>query len=189
MKTCRDIQLELAGFLDGDLRPEETAGIAAHLARCAECAGELEREQALRQSLGSAPPVRCPATVTTAILKAVAADSPKSAAPVRPPFRRRALAPAGVGIALAACLVALVTTRTPDVDPVHTPEATAIRSEPGPERVRQARRDLAWTLNLAARVIDHNEKETVKDVFGRKIPAAITGSLRSAAEASQGGKG
>ncbi|MGD9549100.1 MAG: anti-sigma factor [Candidatus Krumholzibacteriia bacterium] len=189
MKTCRDIQLELAGFLDGDLRPEETAGIAAHLARCAECTGELEREQALRRSLGTAPPVRCPATLTTAILKAVAAESPESAAPVQPRFRRRALAPVGVGVALAACLVAMVATRTPDLDPAPTPGAAALRSEPGPERIRQARRDLAWTLDLAARVIDHNEKETVKDVFGRKIPAAITGSLRSAAEASQGGKG
>ncbi len=189
MTACRDIQLELAGFLDGDLGPEEAAGIAAHLSRCAECAAELVREQVLRSSLGTASPARCPSGVTTAILKAVAAEVPPAAVAVRPRFRRGALAPAGLGIALAACLVALVTTRTPEVSQVPAPEVQALRSEPGPEQVRQARRDLAWTLSLAARVIDHNEKETVKDVFGRKIPAAITGSLRSAAEASQGGKG
>ncbi|MDQ7819296.1 MAG: zf-HC2 domain-containing protein [Armatimonadota bacterium] len=45
----------LSGYLDGALSPEDAAGVAAHLAECAECRGILDDLQAVRSLLHAVP--------------------------------------------------------------------------------------------------------------------------------------
>jgi len=49
-----------------------------------------------------------------------------------------------------------------------------------PREVRAARRDLAWTLTVTGRVLDLTGKQVVGDIFGRKLPEALTTSLHQA---------
>lgn len=44
--TCDDVMSRLVAFIDGELPPRDTAVVEAHLAHCADCAGEWN---ALRQ--------------------------------------------------------------------------------------------------------------------------------------------
>ena len=187
MKTCALVQLQLAEFLDGDLGGAEAQAVTSHLATCPECTAELDREQRLRTVLGGMQPRRCPPGVTAKLLT-TARDRTRSS----PPGRSIAhLFPLGVTVALAASLVTMVLLKTPELPPPDFHRGTEISGQTQftPEEVTAARRDLVWTLALTARVIDHAEKKTVSEVFGRKLPAAITGSLRRATSASQGGKG
>ena len=49
MKNCRLIQSKFAGYVDGDLRPEERRLVQEHVGSCAECEGAFEE---LRSFLG-----------------------------------------------------------------------------------------------------------------------------------------
>lgn len=61
MKTaCEQVRERLSAWLDGELAPEERGRVAAHLADCGECRGELALLARLDGALGSleasAPP-------------------------------------------------------------------------------------------------------------------------------------
>ena len=52
-----------------------------------------------------------------------------------------------------------------------------------------ARRDAAWTLVLAARILERTEKNALSDVFGQRLPRAVAESLRSGPSTPEGGRG
>ncbi|MFO7610326.1 MAG: zf-HC2 domain-containing protein, partial [Candidatus Krumholzibacteriia bacterium] len=95
-ERCADLELELAGFAAGELEPALADRVARHLAACAACRSELERELRLREALGALPVAAAPA--------GLGALPPAGA---RTPFRFR-LAPSLGGLAAAAALVALL---------------------------------------------------------------------------------
>src|ERR687893_3110871 len=92
----------LAAYADGELPPETTSQIDAHLVGCARCRRDLAVHQAVRRRLGVEPPVAAPPALRERIAAAVAA-TPVVVAP--PPARRRLSA----GRRLLVMPVALVT--------------------------------------------------------------------------------
>lgn len=198
MNACRDIELLLAEFLDGDLPPQASQRVTAHLADCRPCAAELDREQRLRGILGQLPPVPCPAQVTDRLQTAIGRETGRLPAGGRPRPAARRYFQAGIAVSLAAALVVMIALRTPQVAPPRLaaegdgPAAGGRTSSPPmwtSEELLAARSDLQWTLALTAGVIERTHKATVSDIFGRTLPAAITGSLRSAVETAEGGRG
>ncbi len=84
---------------------------------------------------------------------------------------------------LAAMLAVLVFRPGPSHIP---PLANTAGSPVGSSRVytaadiKTARRDLAWTLTTTGRVLDRTSKEVIGEVFGRRLPHAISTSLHQA---------
>ncbi|MBE0566431.1 MAG: hypothetical protein IH621_10760 [Krumholzibacteria bacterium] len=52
-----------------------------------------------------------------------------------------------------------------------------------------ARRDAAWTLVLAARILERSERNALSDVFGQRLPRAVAESLGGPAPTPEGGQG
>ncbi len=50
-------------------------------------------------------------------------------------------------------------------------------SSPSRKELATATQDVKWTLALAGRIIQKNEQDTLLDIFGTKLPSAISGSL------------
>src|ERR671914_2899357 len=70
----------LAAYADGELPPETTSQIDAHLVGCARCRRDLAVHRALRRRLGVEPPLAAPPALRERIAAAVAA-TPVPASP------------------------------------------------------------------------------------------------------------
>ncbi len=176
---CPDIQLELTGFAAGDLDPDAADRVARHVAGCADCRAELARELRLREALAGLPRAGGPAAAWAA---GPAAPRRRARAAGRacpwPPARaggRRAPGGAAGGPARPA---ARPPRRRRHRDLVFTAD-----------QVATARRDAAWTLVLAARILERSEKSAVSDVFGQRLPRAVAESLRDDPSTPEGGQG
>ena len=51
MKNCRDVELLLAPYVDGEVAPEDRAAVDAHLDACGPCRGDLDVQRAARELL------------------------------------------------------------------------------------------------------------------------------------------
>jgi anti-sigma factor RsiW len=49
--NCDDIRPLIAGYLDGELTPDERARVEEHVGSCPDCARELREQQALKEEL------------------------------------------------------------------------------------------------------------------------------------------
>jgi predicted anti-sigma-YlaC factor YlaD len=49
--SCEEIRPLIAGYLDGELSPEDRARVEDHVAACDECARELDGQRALKEEL------------------------------------------------------------------------------------------------------------------------------------------
>lgn len=137
--TCHDVREQFSAWVDEALGPEERAGMAAHLAGCADCRRELERFRKTVALLHAVEPARAPAGFVDRV---VAAARPE-------PWPRRLLgrllaplpSPLPIGAAavlLVAVAAAYLVERTPDLQQAASPKASypiagraAQRSEPG----------------------------------------------------------
>ncbi len=169
---CPDIELELADFAAGDLAPAAADPVARHLAGCADCRGELERELRLRESLATLPLAAAPASL---------GRLPVPAAP-----RRFGLPLPGAAALVAAALLLALLGALPRLDGVPQPDSGPVYTA---DQVASARRDAAWTLVLAARILERSEKNALADVFGQRLPRAVAESLRSGPSTPEGGRG
>jgi anti-sigma factor RsiW len=101
--------IELLGaYADGELPPETTSQIDAHLVGCARCRRDLAVHQAVRRRLGVEPPLAAPPALRERIAAAIAATPvvvpPPSASRLAPPAWRR---PAAILIAVATVTAAV----------------------------------------------------------------------------------
>lgn len=172
-ERCADLELELTGFAAGELEPALADRVARHLAACAACRAELDRELRLRGALRTLPLAAAPAGLGAL---------PPAAA--RPP-RRLPLPPSLGGLAAAAVLVALLA-GLPGGRPAGPGETPAAFTA---DQVAAARRDAAWTLVLAARILERTERNALADVFGQRLPRAVAESLGGPAPTPEGGQG
>ena len=75
--TCREIRQQLSAYLDGELSPEESRSVRAHVASCPACRAELESLRRTIEAVKDLPPVAAPHDLKQRILETVnAADSP-----------------------------------------------------------------------------------------------------------------
>jgi predicted anti-sigma-YlaC factor YlaD len=95
---CLDVQAELEAYVDGELGPERSALLEAHLASCQTCQAELARLQAVAAALETWSLVMEPAQFTAQVM-----------ARVKPRFRIRwsdlLVSMVGAGLAVAAILL------------------------------------------------------------------------------------
>ena len=71
----------LAAYADGELPPETTSQIEAHLVGCARCRRDLAVHQTVRRRLGVEPPIAAPPALRERIAAAVAATPAPAPAP------------------------------------------------------------------------------------------------------------
>lgn len=185
---CLDIELQLTGYAAGELDRAETEAVRQHLAECASCRAELKRELRLRELMGSLPLRRRDLEV-------------EDLAPAarRRPLRgvaRRWLAPVA---ALAAVLaLVLLAGRFADTGPALSPApraAVGVESGSGSapawseQELQQAQDEVEYTLALTARLLRKGERSAVQNVFGDRLPRAITDSLRKSLSTNEGDQG
>ena len=95
---------------------------------------------------------------------------------------------------LAAVLVVAFLTSdlsSPPGSPVRSVETQAGTPAPNwtPAELEAAQSELAFSLALTARVIQKSERTAVHQVFGKKIPHVISGSIRKAINTNLGDQG
>lgn len=204
---CANCGPELAAWAAGELEPGLREAVAAHLADCPACRLELDRELALRATLGGLPDATCPGAVTDRVLGAIATEQART----RRTRRRLAAGGALVAATLAGALLLRPGDRidppaavaefeagrtgaagaaAPPLPTPHDPAAHAAAMKAAgytPEQVAAARRDLIRTVALAASVLDRTGRQTISDVFSERVPAAVAGSLRPLDDPTRGG--
>lgn len=157
-RDCNFFAGLLAEYASGSLPPEARRTVEVHLAGCAACRAELAREEELRAVLGSLPLVSCPPAV-----------SRLKSRPTRwSRFSRWYL---GGGLAAAVLMAGLF---VPGIrhssSPPQSPAYTAAE-------VDQARHDVLATIALTAEVLESSRLQTVHNIFSRRLPQAVAGSL------------
>jgi anti-sigma factor RsiW len=101
----------LGAYADGELPPETTSQIDAHLVGCVRCRRELAVHRAMRRRLGHEPPVAAPPALRERIAAAIAATPVPAPAPAHPRWMQWLRRPwALASMALALGLVAVSTT-------------------------------------------------------------------------------
>ncbi len=187
MTRCELATGLLTGYAAGELETLEAAIVAEHLAECAACRAELEREQRLRDLMTDLPDQRCPDHLTAAITAAVDADPlPRRRTPSR--IHTWTGTVAAASLVAAAVLLALVLPRsTPLLD-------TAALDDPEPiswtqDELNRARDEAQWALAFTAQVIDRAEKQTIVDVMRRLQKEAYAGFRERTPSTSPGGRG
>jgi len=182
MNDCTLYDIQLAAYAAGELSEPELGAVESHLARCAECRDELAREIDMRTMLAGLPQVPCPQRVSVAVYDTLARTQTET---MVGPWRRWSLGPALVAATLlAVLLVPTMWQKTSPPDPTvanvgaGTPQFTTAE-------IKQARREVIATLVLAADILDRSRDKTVVDVFGARLPRAISESLRPHATDAQ----
>lgn len=94
--THDEIKRSVSAYYDGELSPEETGEVSAHLAGCAECAKALAELKALSGGIKAAPPAP-PAALQARVLAAARAGE-----------KKRSRAPVALAAVFAAVILALM---------------------------------------------------------------------------------
>lgn len=185
---CTDVEVLLAEYAAGELSAAQAAAVSHHLDRCLACCAELAREQELRLTLESLPLVTCPKRATRALAADDGGDISGAQAPSNDLLGRngrlKSRWAAAAGLAAAAVLLLVLLPGNGDDLVIDSDGRTWQRTE-----LESARADLKWTLTLTVGVIDRTERNAMAEVFGRKLPQTITGSLRNVLNNVQGGQG
>jgi len=187
---CTQYELQLTDYTAGDLTEPDRAAVENHLAQCAACRSELAREVELRTALVDLPLAQCPDSVTSFLRASLdLADTARapaqsgSSAPVDsfvPSGWRRT----GLGLVAATLVAALLIpgllerAREPEPVVARANQANLAAVEFSDAEIEQARRDVVATLTLTAGILDRSRDRTVAEIFGARLPAAISGSLR-----------
>ena len=94
LRTCRSIREQLSAFLDDEVADADAMDISRHVARCEDCASELEDVRIARDAVRALPPLHAPAALA----------QPPLATPRRRPLAL--LGAAGALVGAAAVFVA-----------------------------------------------------------------------------------
>jgi len=181
---CHEIELLLTEYAAGELGPRRQNEVALHLAACAGCRAELQREMRLREMLGSLP-------VQQPDPRAVPVTAPAPGRTVVPAGGLRRWLPATAGIAAVLALV-LLAGRLP-TGPVGANRAAAPRETPAAAAsaadLDDAQQQLAYSLHLTARLLQKGERTGFRQAFGDKLPRVLSDSLRKTIYTNQGDQG
>ncbi len=190
MQDCTLYEIKLGDYAAGELNEPDLSVVQKHLTQCADCQAELDREMELRVVLSGLPQAQCPDSVTDFLHDKLALDTDAALPRIEklPTTSRTGWWPAGFGLVAAALLAVLMIPGL--LDGPHGPEQVATATdEVAPEftaaEIAQARHDVIATLAMAAEVLDRSRDNAVVDVFGTRLPRAITESLRPLATDAQ----
>ena len=186
-ERCAGTEILLTEYCAGELDLAEAALVESHLQQCSACRAERDRELYLREILATLPVVSCPTRVTDAILAKIdqepsIGEGGRSGAPLS----RRWPSFVGWAAAAAALVLLLSSPRDPGRS---ASEIQTVQPQYSAAEVQAARQDLKRGLLLAARIIDHTERSTVKEVFGHTLPESLTRSIKTLMTTPEGGQG
>lgn len=114
-------EIRLLDYVEGDLDNAARDVVDAHLADCADCAGQIKRLEAGREALRSAPMLEAPAGLL--------GELPEQARPARRSFRPRRAIAILAPVAAIAGVVAIVATTNPDGSSGDDEAARAVAAE------------------------------------------------------------
>ncbi len=80
MKTCRSIQTQFSGYLDGAIRGTQMQAVSAHLDQCPACAEEFNAWCAMQRLLGAVGPAKAPAGLDLRLRLALSRERSNDAA-------------------------------------------------------------------------------------------------------------
>jgi predicted anti-sigma-YlaC factor YlaD len=193
MTRCELAARLLAGHAAGELEPMEKAIVEDHLAECAACRAELERERHLRELMHGLPGHACPDELTAAITAAVDAEAAVTRRrPPAPPSRRHAWTGRVAAAAVLAAAVLLVVLLPRPEAPTDMATAPATQTPTGSwtqDELDRAREDVQWALAFTATVIERAEKQTMIDVMRRLQEETFSGLRDRTPPTSNGGRG
>jgi len=173
MKDCSKHLLQLSAYASEELSERERQELSNHLAQCADCCEELDRERELRQRLSGLPQVACPDHVFEAIMAATT-EEPKAA---EFPSRQNSWWSWGAVAAAAVVAVLFLPGLTGVLVNDQPEQNVAITDEFSAEEIAQAKLDIIATLTMAADVVARSGENTMSDVFGNRLPKSLSGSL------------
>jgi len=134
----------------------------------------MMHEDEIRRRMAPLQDMQAPAGFTSRVMAACAREPRAIPHHRRPAFLRAA----SLGLAAILALVLFATNI-----PSPTPPEAASR-----EDLREARRELAWTLNLTTRVLDRSGSRALHTIFAEEIPDAINHSLQQTFESNRKGQ-
>jgi anti-sigma factor RsiW len=143
----------LAAYADGELPPETTSQIDAHLVGCARCRRDLAVHQAVRRRLGVEPPLAAPPALRERITAAVAA-TPVVVAPTPSPLAPRTSHRAALIAIAFAAITAAVWISVARSDRADSPPLGQLASSPA-------------SVPLIRGVLDDYRRVTAGDLPGR----------------------
>lgn len=104
--NCRNAQVLLSAYLDGELAGTEMMRVRDHLRSCGDCRSEFEEVRVVKQMLGGAAEVAVPADLQDRLMRAVMSD--ESQARSERPIWGWALASSFAAAAIALALLQFV---------------------------------------------------------------------------------
>ena len=63
LRTCRSVREQLSAFLDDEVADADAMDISRHVARCEDCASELEDVRLAREAVRALPSLHAPASL------------------------------------------------------------------------------------------------------------------------------
>lgn len=171
MKNCEHIQAMLPEFPKGCLQASDQELVENHLDQCPACQLEFQTELELMAGLGGLPHFQCPQQVTDDILLQIDFEQKQSHTK-----NRSWLLGTSTLVAAGLALVLLLPSGDKTISP--EPYSTA--------EIQMASQEARWALAKVVTVINHNENNAFKQVFGQEINGAVGGSLRHITKNLQG---
>ncbi len=168
MRDCAQYEIQLTAYAAAELTEPDKRALENHLGHCAACRAELACEVELRTVLSGLPPAQCPENVARYLQGTLDLNG-------QPSSPRSNWWPAGLGLVAATLLAVLLAPGL--LSGLRTPARVAAQEFTVAE-IAQARHDVVATLTLAADVMNRSRNKTVVEVFGARLPRAISGSLR-----------
>lgn len=121
---CEHFELQLSAHIDGELTPEETAELEAHLSKCPACRVELRALHATVDAVRSLPVTPAPAGLAGRIAQEAGHARPRARF-----FRVRTLWPAAAAAVIALVIAVFIPSKQPADSPLR--KAVADRDEAG----------------------------------------------------------
>ncbi len=181
---CHDMELLLTEYAAGELPAPDRDTVAEHLAICANCRSELQRELTLRDLLGSLPLQQASPPVQPGAY-------PANHRTATPASRLQRWLSASAGIAAVLVLVLLAGRFSPGTPGAVEPatRSAAPTAEWTAEEIEEAQQEIAYSLQLTARLLKKGERTGFHQVFGEKLPRVLSDSLRKSFHTNQGDQG
>ena len=168
MLNCQKIHSLISQYATGELVDSVREEVGEHLQQCNDCRQELDTELELLTSLGNLPLVPCPDQVTENILEVIQNEEDRQSSNSQNWVW-------GISTLMAAVLALIIL--LPQSELGSNAENQNSNQTYTTLEIQSATSEARLALAKVASVINRNENNAFKQVFGQEIPGAVGGSL------------
>jgi anti-sigma factor (TIGR02949 family) len=148
---CAAVLPLLEVYLDGELSPSEAEGVREHVARCSDCAADLDLARAIQDGLRALPELDAPPAVLDRVRAAARLEPPNVVPFPRPATPRRFAALAAMLALAVLSALLLFKLRSPAPQPAPAATARAATPEEVARATAEARVALAYVGQVSRR--------------------------------------